>query len=412
MKLLDAVQLAASDLVRSKTRAFLTVVGVLVGTASLILMVSIGLTSYRQYTDSMEEKAALRSIYVTKDAGTSANNTITDSDIQRISEIKHVEAASPVITFPISIEKGRLQSNLYITAFDSKVLELQTGEKINWKTENGIPTLLLGRQVMENLQDESDEPDLDLTGSDILITAGYIDSEDTENVTGKVYKGQIAGVSDDENISSYTYMRLSDAAKIIRENRDVMKASGIPVTGYSQGIVIIDQIENVSAAEEEIRALGLEPSSPLERVNEIMTEKSNKQQQLLGVSLITLFVSVINIANTMLITVTEKRKEIGVMKVLGTTAKDIRCIYFLEAGMLGFVGGLLGVIVSHIFALLVAFSANNLVFLGISFSAGAGMYLPVWLDIAAILLSVAISVAAGVYPAQRAARMSPVEAMI
>lgn len=65
--------------------------------------------------------------------------------------------------------------------------------------------------------------------------------------------------------------------------------------------------------------------------------------------------------------------------------------------MLGFVGGLLGVIASHIFALLVAFSANNLVFLGISFSAGAGMYLPVWLDIAAILLAVAIDVWRQVY---------------
>ncbi|NLI60771.1 MAG: FtsX-like permease family protein, partial [Clostridiales bacterium] len=88
-----------------------------------------------------------------------------------------------------------------------------------------------------------------------------------------------------------------------------------------------------------------------------------------------------------------------------------RGIFLVEAAMIGLLGGLAGVLLSHIFAYTISIGTEETVFLGMYFSAGMKMILPLWLDMAAIGVAITVGVIAGIFPANKATKMSPLEAI-
>jgi putative ABC transport system permease protein len=123
-----------------------------------------------------------------------------------------------------------------------------------------------------------------------------------------------------------------------------------------------------------------------------------------------LTVSSLGIINTLVMAILERRREIGILKALGATDRDVRSLFFAEAGAMGFFGGLFGVTLGWL--------------IGVALTWGTGIYLhrqnlpgvkisyvPWWLAVGAVVFSIAVSLAAGLYPAGRAARLNPVEAL-
>ena len=121
--------------------------------------------------------------------------------------------------------------------------------------------------------------------------------------------------------------------------------------------------------------------------------------------------SAIGIANTMMAGVLERRREIGVMKVVGVSIRKIRGIFLVEAAMIGLLGGLTGVLLSHVFAYYLSIGGEETVFLGMHFSAGMNMIIPLWLDMVAVGVATVVGVGAGIFPAIRATKMSSLEAI-
>ena len=127
-----------------------------------------------------------------------------------------------------------------------------------------------------------------------------------------------------------------------------------------------------------------------------------------GIGAVSLFVAAIGIANTMMMSIYERTKEIGVIKVLGCAMGNIRNMFLIEAGFIGFVGGLIGLVFSY----LISFLVNK-------FLAGVFLYgmdsklsvIPPWLAAAAVMFAVLIGMAAGFFPALRAMRLSPLAAI-
>ncbi|MBC7863617.1 MAG: ABC transporter permease, partial [Bacteroidia bacterium] len=134
-------------------------------------------------------------------------------------------------------------------------------------------------------------------------------------------------------------------------------------------------------------------------------------QSVLGViGIISLFVAGLGIINTMLMSILERTREIGIMKAIGGTELQIRFIFFFEAATIGFFGALGGIGLGWLITRVANFFVNAQV-------TGSGndpvnlFYFPTWLLIGAILFSIGISLIAGLYPAVRASRIDPVEAL-
>ncbi|NLP11173.1 FtsX-like permease family protein, partial [bacterium] len=130
------------------------------------------------------------------------------------------------------------------------------------------------------------------------------------------------------------------------------------------------------------------------------------------VGTIALIVASLGIINTMVMSILERTREIGVMKAVGASGRQIQSIFFFEAGVIGLLGGGLGVVLGWLVSRLANWIAN----IWVAHQGGAGgeidfFYLPIWLIAGALLFSLLVSLLAGWYPATRASRINPVAAL-
>ena len=127
-----------------------------------------------------------------------------------------------------------------------------------------------------------------------------------------------------------------------------------------------------------------------------------------GIGAVSLFVAAIGIANTMMMSIYERTKEIGVMKVLGCDMGNIRDMFLLESGFIGFMGGIVGLLLSVLISEAVNHFVGGEALTGI---AGDLSRIPLWLNLAALGFAVFVGMAAGFIPATRAMKLSPLAAI-
>jgi putative ABC transport system permease protein len=123
-----------------------------------------------------------------------------------------------------------------------------------------------------------------------------------------------------------------------------------------------------------------------------------------------LTVASLGIINTLVMAILERRREIGILKALGATDRDVRSLFFAEAGAMGFFGGFFGVALGWLIGS--ALTWGTTIYLHKQNLPGVKIsYIPWWLAVGAIVFAIAVSLIAGLYPAARAARLNPVEAL-
>ena len=183
-------------------------------------------------------------------------------------------------------------------------------------------------------------------------------------------------------------------------------------------LVDVDDISHVEAVEKEIKKLGYQTSS-MESLRKPMEESvKQKQMMLAGLGAVSLFVAAIGIANTMIMSIVERTREIGILKALGCSLSDIRKEFLIEAGMIGFIGGLAGSLVSCGVSWIMntymgaSLTGDSLAVMMNETASGAALsVIPPWLIGAAVLFSVIMGVGAGFFPSNRAVKISALEAM-
>ena len=127
-----------------------------------------------------------------------------------------------------------------------------------------------------------------------------------------------------------------------------------------------------------------------------------------GIGAVSLLVAAIGIANTMMMSIYERTKEIGVMKVIGCSLKNIRQMFLLEAAFIGFIGGIIGNILSILMSAVINFLTGNGSAIGLD---GNISYIPPWLILASLAFAVLVGMTSGYFPALRAMRLSPLAAI-
>ncbi len=470
MRWSDLLRMSASSLKRRKLRTFLTVLGVVIGTASIVVMISLGLGLQQSMYEEVEQSGGTTSLTVTGQQGygmgsmyigvsgmeeEASEKYITDDVIEELRSLQYVKSAEPVINVQGLALKGNYEGYLDIygmspTALEDMNLELEPGGRLP-DPDSPELELVYGNGVIMNFYDknsgmgywEGEMPDIDLKNDKIFLvldqdtyyqsqytdvmagTAGGEGSESGSTGGPKIARkyvvqacGVIAGGPESYNANSYSVFcninRLRDYLEKEFRGRAIpgqpTTQSGKPYSKfvYTSAKLQADDMDHVEELSNTIRSMGYNVSSNIEYINAMKSQFAMVQAVLGGIGAVSLLVAAIGIANTMLMSIYERTKEIGVMKVIGCSLKNIGEMFLLEAGFIGLAGGLIG----NILSLLMSAGINAVVSGSGMVSGDTGIsYIPVWLMLLSMGFAVLVGMTAGFFPAVRAMKLSPLAAI-
>ena len=233
-------------------------------------------------------------------------------------------------------------------------------------------------------------------------------------IIGKMKENYDVGYETSEGL----VMRSDDLQHIVK---DAYKALNRKLKGslVSTITVMADDIQNVTAVEDAIHELGYQTSSMAQMRESTEKEMATIELVLGGIGAVSLIVAAIGIINTMIMSVSERTKEIGVMKAVGCCVKDIRMLFLLESAAIGMLGGVVGSVLSYLISIIINLVAGlknageeTYSILETMFTAPTRIsIIPLWLFLFGLTFSILIGLIAGFYPANKAVRISALEAM-
>ena len=180
--------------------------------------------------------------------------------------------------------------------------------------------------------------------------------------------------------------------------------------GYNAVKIETNSIGDVSAVQNDLNNLNYKTSSNESTTKDINKNFNNITLMLSILGVIVLIVAAIGIINTMIMAVHERTKSIGVMKSLGASSFDILSMFLFQSTIIGFIGSIIGTLISFGLFKLISYSVEQIL-LKQGFSLSLLSNIPWWLIVATIAFSVIISLLAGIYPAVKASKLDPIEAL-
>lgn len=231
--------------------------------------------------------------------------------------------------------------------------------------------------------------------------------------------GMVKGGPEEYNANYYyIYCDLDTLKQILKKEFSGRAIPGQPTTKsgkpykefcYSYAQVNVDDIENVDAVAAAIREMGYNVETNAEYLNSMKSQFAIIQAVLGGIGAVSLFVAAIGIANTMMMSIYERTKEIGVIKVLGCSLKNIKQMFLLEAAFIGLLGGMMGNVLSFLMSAVINFLTRQGA-TSMGFSSNIS-YIPPWLVLLSMGFAMLVGVIAGYFPALRAMKLSPLAAI-
>ena len=444
MKLRDLSDLAFRNLREAVLRNSLTTLGVAVGVASLVAMLSLGVGLQQLATSRLAKSGLFDSIFVTPKTnlrgpggGPPATRTPDakarplDADARaEISRMPNVIEVYPQIRFPTEVRydgkpyltmvAGMPESSKASGAFDGMqghffsspdadeaILQAEFAKELNPQTSS-----LIGKDLILRY---AERQSLGAQGGDSAGNSGGF------SVVPKEKHFHIIGVVETEPASGFggfgsgrllIPLPIAETLRAAQVNdlRDILRNSSSDKPTYSSLTVRVKSPSLVEATEAKLKDLGFSAFSLLDASKSLRIFFS-VFDLLLGIfGSLALAVATLGIINTLVMAILERRREIGVLKALGAADRDIKQLFFVEAGVMGLFGGVLGTLLGWL--------------IGRSLTLGTNIYLhrqnlpgvdissvPWWLVMLSILFAVGVSLAAGLYPASRAARLDPVQAL-
>lgn len=239
----------------------------------------------------------------------------------------------------------------------------------------------------------------------------------------KKYMIETAGVVEGgvDEYNSYAYSVYTEIEGLKAQLKQIFKKKPIPNQPtnkkgkpypyfiYEQAIVFVDDMANVTDVQQTLIDMGYQADSQMQWIEQSQQTYDMIQLVLGGIGAISLFVAAIGIANTMMMSIYERTKEIGVIKVLGCDMGNIRNMFLIESGFIGFMGGVIGLIISFT----VSYIMNNYLGIGQIMMGVEGdiSRIPLWLAASAIGFAILVGMVAGFFPSLRAMKLSPLAAI-
>lgn len=437
MRFFDLINLIFDNLGRRKGRVALTAIGVIIGTASVILLVSLAIGLQKSATSNLWGISDLKRIdvypgysepvggVVAMDMGRPGQQPNiklltpqTVEDIRQIPGVALVSVRQSLMSGGAMLRIGRMENYPWLQGVDVEDLSSYEYALESGTTRLERGTAVIGSWAAKGFYDPRQRPGqepppqpelLDQTLKLILTKWTEDGTMVTKTVNIKIVgilaeaRGEQDGamfVRLDELTSWEEWMR----GRRVNYNRD----------GYNQMIVRAESPDQVIEIAEQINAMGYQASTPQDFVQGINSFFVVLQIVFGGIGAISLLVAAIGIANTMTMAILERTREIGLMKAIGATNRDVLSIFLGEAAGIGFLGGIGGVIIGWGGSFVLNFVTNTYMSSQPSYG-GAPSTLtadtPLWLPLFALIFSTLVGIISGLYPSLRAATLVPVNAL-
>ena len=445
MKLRDMMAKSLKNLLKRKVRTCLTVAGVLIGTCAIVVMLSIGLGLTEGMNQSLEQMGDITMIQIYNYNQSAESTKLDDAAIESIRSLDHVVAVTPVYDLPwgsCAISSGKYRYDGMVYGLDLSALEAlgYTLDDGSFPDESQLSNTVLFSQEslysFYNTKKKSNNRVNQYPDANGNIPDPYVDPLSDKlqvqvltnegELYGRPIKLQSTGLltsdySRNPPTSYCAFIDISLAQKLTEQYNKANKVRTDPQNqgiNYSQAVVKAESVEFVSELETAIHDMGFSDTYSMENVRGPIEDMMNMIQLVLGgIGAVSLFVAALGIINTMIMSIYERTREIGVMKVLGCVVGNIRLMFLMEAGMIGLMGGLVGLGISYGASALINYFAasggGNLLggMLGMMGTGTAISVIPPWLAIGSVIFAVGVGVLSGILPANRAVKISALTAI-
>ena len=466
MKIPDLTELALRNLRESLLRNSLTTVGISVGVASLVAMLSLGIGLQQLASRRLVKSGLFDTIVVTsrremrgmsreeeRNGPTAGESRILDEAARReIERLPNVVEAYPDIRFVTELRYDDKPHLTMISALpeSAKSNDAFEGMQGGFFSSDIAPEVILQKSFAEELLGKTpplggQEPSVTdlakpLLGEELLMRYAQRESSQAQaqtersktqtpadnnlaaasySVVSREQKLKIVGVADLDPESMRGPMRakvflplkLAQSLHVMQPTdlREISHAaSDQPV--YSSVSARVKSPAQIQAVEDAIKKMGFTTFSLLDASQSLRTFFKVLDLFLLIFGSLALAVASIGIVNTLVMAILERRREIGVMKAIGASDSDVKRLFFAEAGAMGTLGGMAGVALGWAIGRVINLG-TNIYLKRQSLPADNFWAVPWWLVVAAIVFSLLVSLISGLYPAGRAARLDPVQAL-
>ena len=451
MKFYDVTDLAVRNLRESIFSNSLTTVGISVGVASLVAMLSLGIGLQQLALSRLQKSGLFDTVVATsrrslRNFGESRENAPPPAESPeldeparlKIEQIPGVVEAYPDIRFATEV---RFEDKPHLTVvaglpFSAKDTDPFDGLQGSFFSSDAASEAILQKSFAEDLLGRKPNPGADntnvaelakpLVGKELVVryaertampsASGAADGQ-AYSVISHQQTLKIVGVTDLDPDSMRGPLRARVFLPLkLAENLHVMQASDMRDTSfsgtpaYTAVSVRVKKPSQVTSVEDAIKNMGFNAFSFVDATRNLR-QFFTVLDVFLGIfGSLALAVASIGIVNTLVMAILERRREIGIMKALGASDTDVRGLFFAEAGAMGLAGGAFGVAIGWTIGRLINFGTN--IYLARHQIAPAQIWsMPLWLALAAIAFSIAVSLLSGLYPASRAARLDPVQTL-
>ncbi len=460
MNSLDLITMAIRNLWKRKLRTFLTVLGVIIGTAAIIVMVSLGIGLTESFEAQLGQMGDLKVITVNSSGeqyygkggmisiGGSTSSSkgkdetkLDDKSVNKFKNLEGVEAVTPVVSTSLRFmaQNGKYVSNLSIRGIDPSTMEafgykLDQGRLLEQNDELAVvfsgyvltdPYMFYNPKL--NWRTRWSTPsNIDFLNDKIEVSCDYGYGENGKNKSSgikkpaKAYKINVVGTLEMSNgFGSYeSIMPISQVQKLMKERAKFERdnygggtnSSQQTQTEYNSILVKCKTMEQVEKVQDIIKGMGFQTYSLTDQLK-AMQESSKSIQALLGaIGGVSLLIAAIGITNTMVMSIYERTREIGVMKVIGAALKDIKRLFLIEAALIGFIGGLFGVSISLIISKIINSTGSQLLNM-VRYGDSKISSIPLWLCLSSLAFSALVGIVSGYFPARRAMKLSALSAI-
>jgi putative ABC transport system permease protein len=459
MKFYDVADLAVRNLRESVFRNSLTTIGISVGVASLVAMLSLGIGLQQLASRRLQKSGLFNTVVATsrrdlrnfreqrEEGPTPAESpSLNEAARKQIEKIPGVAEVYPDIRFVTDVrfeDKPHLTTVAGIPFSAKNNNDAFDGMEGSFFSSDASPEVILQKSFAEELLGMTPKPGTDNTSIAALaksllgreLTMRYAerttspssaDSSDSVadsaansaaySVVSRERVLKIVGLTDVDPDSMrgtararvFLPLKLAQNLHVMQSNLRDTSVNDLP--SYTSLSVRVENPNLVPAVEDAIKKMGFSAFSIVDATRSMRQFFAVLDGFLAIFGSLALAVASIGIVNTLVMAILERRREIGIMKALGASDADVQGLFFAEAGAMGFVGGAVGVTLGWAIGRLINIGLN--VYLERQHFPAAQIWsVPLWLVVSAIAFSVVVSLLSGLYPASRAARLDPVQAL-
>lgn len=438
------VAMAFGNLFKRKVRTLLTVSGVVIGTCAIVVMMSFGIGIKESMEKMMQSMGDLTVITINNNSKTPDSPALDDKTLDKIKSLDNVVAVTPVYFLDMSsvtVKSGKYNYQgtiygVYMEALKDFGYKMEEGELPGPKADE--TTILFGKDGAYDFMDsrkmnnnmvyakpakngKMPKPLVNPLTDKLQITVNLPENSTVKEKPVKLTcVGTLAEDWGKNPSPSHCIFMDVNYAKQLKARFNKLNDVKVDITqkeSYDNASVKVTSVEAVAAVEEQIKSYGFTTYS-MESMRKPLEEQMRTIQMILGgLGAISLLVAALGITNTMIMSIYERTREIGIMKVLGCVIKNIRSMFLMEAGAIGFMGGVIGLALSYT----ISYIINTLAMQGSAqgdatgggiVAAGASIsVIPIWLALGALVFATMVGLVSGLHPANRAVKISALTAI-